>query len=254
MLTVSQPFGIVAAHTEQIFNQKMRTKTLLLTAAILAGSLATSLAQATNVYSANIVGYVNKVNVPGYQMIANPLNGTNNTVVNIFAGPPDYLTVFKRNALGTGYDSSTFDPDAGPGGAWTAPGLTLAPGEGAFLFNPLVGNYTNTFVGEVTLDSTNTYAEGYSIRASVVPQSGGIQTVLLLPVSPSDPKNSTIFRFNAGGSGYKSYTYDTEDLGGTWTSSAIDGPEPSPGVGEAFWIANGTGNGTKQWIRHFTVN
>ncbi len=224
----------------------MRTKTLLLTAAIIAGSLATSLAQATNVYSANIVGYVNKVNVPGFQMIANPLNGTNNTVVNIFASPPDYLTVFKRNAAGTGYDSSTYDPDV-PG--WTDPTLTLVPGQGAFLFNPLVGNYTNTFVGEVTLNSTNTYGEGFNIRASVVPQSGGVQTVLLLPVSPSDPKNTTIFRFNAGGSGYTSSTYDTEDLGGTWNPS-----EPSPGVGESFWIANGTGNGTKQWIRNFTVS
>lgn len=225
----------------------MRTKTLLLVAAISAVSLASSLAQSTNVYSANIVGYVNYVNVPGYAMIANPLNSTNNTVVNIFANPPDYLTIAKRNAAGTGYDFSQYDPDAGP--AWTDPALSLAPGEGAFLYNPLVGNYTNTFVGEVVLNSTNAIPTGFTIRGSVVPQSGGLETVLLLPVSPSDPKNVTIYRFNAGGSGYQTYTHDSEDNGGAWSPS-----EPAPNVGEGFWIANPADNGAKSWIRNFTVN
>ena len=213
----------------------MRTKTLLLTAALSAVAITGAFAQSTNVYSANIVGYVNYVNPPGYRMIANPLNSTNNDVSNIFANPPAGLTIFKRNAGGTGYDSATFDPDI-PG--WSGP-LTISPGEGAFLFNPDGGNYTNTFVGEVVLNSTNGVPAGYSIRSSVVPQSGGIQTVLGYPVGNGD----TIFRFN--GSGYNSSTFDPDVPG--WT----DG-EPTPNVGESFWIFN---NGaTKNWVRNFSVN
>ena len=232
----------------------MRTKTLLLVAAISAVGLATSLAQSTNVYSANIVGYVNYVNVPGYAMIANPLNSTNNTVQNIFASPPDYLTIFKRNAAGTGYDRASFDPDV-PG--WDNPTLTLAPGEGCFLYNPLVGNYTNTFIGEVVLNSTNPIPTGFAIRGSVVPQSGGLQTVLGLPLTPADPQNTVVYRLKpfpgSVGGGYGIYRYDTEDLGGTWTSS--ESPvEPAPAVGEGFWINNPAANGAKSWIRNFTVN
>ena len=50
----------------------MRTKTLLLTAALSAAGIATSMAQ---VYSANAVGYVNKLIPTGFSMIANPVFG-----------------------------------------------------------------------------------------------------------------------------------------------------------------------------------
>ena len=67
----------------------MRTKTTLVAAAILAAGIASSMAQA-NVYSLNVVGYVN-VTVQGggaYNLIANPLNNTTgNTLTNIFSGP-----------------------------------------------------------------------------------------------------------------------------------------------------------------------
>jgi hypothetical protein len=223
-----------------IINQ-MRTKTLLLTAAISAVALTGAVAQSTNVYSANIVGYVNYVNPPGYRMIANPLNSTNNSVANIFANPPDYLSVFKRNAAGTGFDGATYDPDI-PG--WSNPTLTLSPGEGGFIFVPGAVNYTNTFVGEVVLNSTNGVPSGYSIRGSVVPQSGGIQTVLSFPVSLSDTNSTTIFRYN--GTSYNASTWDPIDTFG-WTAG-----EPSINVGEGFWIFNA--NAPKSWVRNFTVN
>ena len=218
----------------------MRTKTLLLTAAVVTASLATSMAQSTNVYSANIVGYVNYINAPGYRLIANPLNSTNNTVANIFASPPDYLSVFKRDATGTGFISSQYDPDI-PG--WSNPSLALAPGEGAFIYNPLGGNYTNTYVGEVVLDSTNNIAAGYQIRGSVVPQAGGLETTLLYPVASTNG-NTIVYRYN--GSSYTTYTYDID--GPNWSSPNF---EPSINVGEGFWINNGAG--AKQWIRHFSV-
>ena len=67
--------------------KNMRTK-VLLCAAALAASLASSMAQ--NVYSLNVVGYYN-VTIPqnGLYMIANQLNTTNNTLDNVFANVAD---------------------------------------------------------------------------------------------------------------------------------------------------------------------
>lgn len=62
----------------------MRTKTLLLSAAAVAAGVASLKAQ-SNVYSLNVVGYVN-VNLPaGFNMIQNPLDdGAGNIVTNCF--------------------------------------------------------------------------------------------------------------------------------------------------------------------------
>jgi len=210
----------------------MRTKTLLCLAALTAG-VATSMAQ-SNVYSLNIVGYVTKTNPIGYRLVANPLNATNNDVSSIFQNPPALLTIFKRNSSGTGYDSSTYDPDI-PG--WSQP-MLVPPGSGVWIANPGPGVYVNTFVGEVQLNSTNAVPAGYSLKSSVIPQSGGIETALLYPRGDLD----TIFFFN--GVGYDSFTYDPDVPG--WSPS-----EPAPAVGQGFWVFN---NGaTKNWVRNFAV-
>jgi hypothetical protein len=230
-LTVNNCFAIVRLHTVTQ-TTKMRTK-VLLGLAVLAAGVATSMAQ-SNVYSLNIVGYVTYTNPVGYRIVANPLNTTNNDVSNLFKSPPALLTIFKRNSAGTGYDSSTFDPDI-PG--WSAP-LAVDPGTGIWIANPGPGSYVNTFVGEVVLDSTNAVPAGYSLKSSVIPQAGGIETVLLYPRGNLD----TIFFFN--GAGYDSSTYDPDVPG--WAPS-----EPNVAVGQGFWIFN---NGTaKNWVRHFTV-
>ena len=62
----------------------MRTKTILLTAAVLAAGLGASVAQ--SVFSVNAVGYVNVTIRPGYNLIANPLNNGGNTVSEVL--PP----------------------------------------------------------------------------------------------------------------------------------------------------------------------
>ena len=79
--------------------QNMRTK-LIAAAAILAAGLASSMAQ-SNVYSLNVVGYVNKTFVAGgFTAAANPLNGTNNSLNTIMKGTqvPDNTLVFLWDA------------------------------------------------------------------------------------------------------------------------------------------------------------
>jgi hypothetical protein len=205
----------------------MRIRTLLCLAALTAG-VATTMAQ-SNVYSLNIVGYVTKTNSPGYQIISNPLNATNNSLSSLYPNAPDFTTVYRFQ--GGAYVQSTFDPDQ-PG--WTA-NFTFNPGEGYFM--NVGSQYVVTYVGEVVLNSTNPIPSGYSMRASALPQAGRLTADLLYPPNDFD----TAYRFvnNA----YVQFTYDPDAPG--WTPS-----DPNIAVGEGFFLNTGT---AKNWIRNFSV-
>jgi len=199
----------------------MRTKTLLLAAALSAAGIAASLAQ-SNVYSLNVVGYVNVPINTGFNLIANPLNTTNNTLNGLFpnAGFGDAVYVFTAGA----FTSSTFL------GSWT-PNLQLDPGTGAFYSSG--APTTNTFVGEVMQGALSTpVPSGFSIKASQVPQSAPLATLNF----PANFGDAVYF--------YRGGVYVSSTFLGSWT------PDLSPGVGESFWVSTATA-GT--WTRNFTV-
>jgi len=209
----------------------MRTK-LLAAAAILAAGLATSVAQ-SNVYSLNVVGYVN-VDLPvGFTLVANPLNATNNGINTVLPDVPVGSLLYK-------YTGSFGSPAEffGVGVGWDN-NLTLAPGEGAFIQVPSAR--TVTFVGEVMQGNlTNSLPAGFSLRASMVPQSAGLSSVLGYPATAGD----LIYLFNKATQSYVGGVY--ESFGGNlWDPS-----EPAPGVGESFWVSKAA---AANWIRNFTV-
>jgi hypothetical protein len=211
----------------------MRTKILAAAAIVAAGALTS---QAQNVYSLNIVGYVNYTQAANtFSIAANPLSSGNNDVSTVFTAGPAYpgLTVFKRNNAGTGYDQSTFDADLE---AWTD-ALNVAPGDGLWISTPAGTAFTNTFVGEVVMNSTNVIPAGYSLKSAVLPQAGLIQTTLLYPAAFGD----SVSEWN--GVGYDTSTLDA-DL------EAWDNGEPNINVAQGFWINNA--GATKNWIRNFT--
>src|SRR5512143_1383743 len=71
----------------------MRTKALLLGAMIGAASLATSMAQ---VYSVNIVGYINVPIPTGFSIVANQLNNSaGNAIENVIPNSPTDISVYK---------------------------------------------------------------------------------------------------------------------------------------------------------------
>jgi hypothetical protein len=213
----------------------MRTKLVLAAAAIIAAGVATSMAQ-SNVYSLNIVGYVNYTQPANtFRLAANPLIQANNDVANVFTSGPSYpgLTIFKRNSGGTGYDQSTYDGDLA---SWTDV-LDVAPGAGLWVSVPPGVALTNTFVGEVVLNSTNAIPAGYSLKGAILPQGGLIQTALGYPAGFGD----TVSIYN--GTGYDVYTLDG-DL------EAWDPAEPNITVGLGFWINNA--GAAKTWVRNFT--
>jgi hypothetical protein len=209
----------------------MRTKTLLAAAAMLAAGFATSLAQ-SNVYSLNVVGYVNRTYDAGFHMIANPLNTANNAVSNLFPNPPLFTTIYKFTG-GAFVTPNTFL------GAWSDPVQALNPGDGAFINIPAGPDYTNTYVGEVLQGSlTNTLIPGFNMVGSKVPQAGTLQTQLGLTPGLFD----TVYQFSDA-----THAYLTPNTFlGAWGNG-----EPTIGVAEGFFYNNG--NPANDWVRNFTV-
>jgi hypothetical protein len=70
----------------------MRTK-LLLSAAVL--GVAGVIAASAQVYSVNVVGYINVAVPPGFSMIANQLDSGNNTVGSLMPSVPELTVLYK---------------------------------------------------------------------------------------------------------------------------------------------------------------
>src|SRR5882724_281686 len=181
-----------SCHTHGNRITKMRTKTLLLTAAIAMAGIASSLAQG-NVYSQNIVGYVNVVLVGGtnFSLVANPLDDGTNPCASLLASLPNKSQVQVWNpALNGG--AGDFDFSQKTAGAWS-PNLSIPPGTGFFVKPQSAAAITNTFVGQVIIPpgGTNTVALpalSFRLVGSPVPYAGNLQ----------DPANTQ--GFNLGSS------------------------------------------------------
>jgi hypothetical protein len=231
----------------------MRTKVLICAAALAAASAFTSMAQ--SVYSLNVVGYINIPLVEGFQLIANQLDfdgtGTNNTVSNVLGtNLPLKSTVYTWN--GSTYLSSSYAAPKGGGAAVWNPSITLNPGQGAWLSIPaggLVGMPTNlTTVGQVdqgSLVNPNLLpAGGFSLVSSMVPVSGGLQTVLNYTPLVGD----TVYQYSSASQSYlPSSSYSKPKGGGNpvWSPS-----EPSIAISQGFWLSSGAG---AVWSNYFIV-
>jgi hypothetical protein len=199
------------------------------------GAVATATASA-QVYSVNAVGYVNVTVPKGFTLIANPLKAATNTVGALFASAPDGTTLYTLKADGT-YDINTKDF-----GEWGNPNAPLEPGQGAFILNAGNDAFTVTFVGEVMQGKgasalKNPLPKGFSIRSSMVPQSGQLDKDLGFPAADGD----TIYFWKNASTSYGIHTFDF----GAW-----DTP-PVPAVGEAFYVNKVA---AVDWVREFSVN
>lgn len=211
----------------------MRTKTLLLTAALAAAGLNTAAAQNGDgdVFSVNAVGFVNVELPQGFEMIANPLDAEDNTVGALLSDVPDGTIVYKFDA-----ESGTFSVNSKLFGSWDNPDETLEPGDGAFVNSPEATSVT--FVGEVpqgTLE--NEIPAGFSIQSSMVPQSGQLDTDLGFPAADGD----IVYRWDNSNSSYSLHSF----VFGGW-----DTP-PEPAVGEAFFVNKVDAT---TWTREFSVS
>jgi len=222
----------------------MRTKALLLTAAVIAAGVSASQAQ---VYSVNAVGYVNKTVSPGYNLISNPLNGTNNLLNTIIPTAPDGSTVFKWDGTAQGFaQSDSYISGLGwVNGAFETSTTKINPGEGFFFQNNSGANTTLTFVGEVPQGTlTNRIGANYGFYSSVVPQSAGL-TSLGFPASEG-------MTYNGWDVAHQTYAQAYSYFAGDWYDGSFNVVQPVPAVAEGFLITNP--GAAVNWVRTFSVN
>jgi len=204
----------------------------------------------SNVYSLNVVGYVNVTVPPGYSIIGNPLNAGNNSVSNLFktateSGAALGATVYTWS--GTGFVPNANDQFDG---TWQNPTLSLAPGIGFFFNNPNA-QFTNTFVGEVNQGAlSKSLPTGYSINGSMVPVSGYLQTDL----GVTNAVGGDVVYLWANNN-FVPCAKDQFD--GTWqglTPPLSSDPNKGPliNIGQGFFYQNNSGAAIS-WNRNFTV-
>jgi len=220
-------------------------KTLLIAAAALAASVISSRAQ---VYSQNIVGYVNVPLVSGYSVLANQLDydgtGTNNTVATVFgtnllAG----TVVYAWQPATVGYASATWLNSKGTL-KWTgntnavSAALNTANGLGVFISSPGTNNLT--LVGTV-LQQTNVQAlvSGYNFVSSIAPLGGGLTTTL--GYAPTVGDHAYVWNPATQGYGLSSYINSKGTL--KWSPS-----EPQLGVASIVFLETA---GVETWTNGF---
>jgi hypothetical protein len=237
----------VASHTESK-NKIMRTKTILLSALLGSlGSVSLMAQSSTNVYSLNVVGYVN-VTIPpnSYSIVSDPLVGSPDNTLNTLL--PNSTGIYSKVKVFVYSPATGYTTDTGTKTAWQLGGTeTLNPGSAAFVFNPSTTTpLTLTFVGSVPSGTQqNTIVPGYNLVGSIVPTSGDLVTnsISLLTNGVSKDK---IYVYDPS-NGYTTYTVGKT---GAWTPS-----DPIiPNVGEGFFYENNNGTTPLTWTENFSVS
>ena len=233
-------------------------KTLLVTAATLAVSALASQAQ---VYSQNIVGYVNQTFAGGnaFSLIGVPVWGATNTVENIVTAitPGDNIFIWTGGGytvlsyFGVNWDGNGNNWSDQNGNGVASP--TLAPGQAAFYQNGQGNTETNTYVGSVVFTNNITLAGGnaFSLIASTVPISDTLDgTNLALPLQPGD----NVFLWTGGGYNVVSYFgVNWDGNGHNWSDQNGNGiAAPVVSVGQGFFYQNGQG-ANETWVQNFSV-
>jgi hypothetical protein len=231
----------------------MRTK-VLLCAAALAASLASSMAQ--NVYSLNVVGYVN-VTLPAQQFfaVANPLDATvggtvanANDITNLFSLAAGNIVA--NSSLAT-FNSTLNDYDAaikfnGKTSAWGG-NFTMNPGMGALYFNAGSADTVVTFVGQVEQGSYTVAtlpAQAFRLSGSPVPLGGDISDLnTKLGLVPA--ANDSITTFNGTKNDWNAAVKWNGKTSAWGTTLTIN-----PGQGFLYFNAVASPN---TWVSNFTV-
>lgn len=216
-------------------------------AVVSAAGIASSMAQ---VYSANVVGYVNLTIPEGYSMIANQLNASpTNTIANVIPTAPGGTQVFKWDSVnqqlfnaieyveGSGWFNADETPSEEP----------LPPGTGFYIYNQSGAPFTLTLVGEVPQGTFPvSMGTGYSMVALSTPQSVGFSTVSFPQVG-----GTQYFEFDPTTQGLKDAIEYVEGTG--WFTVDEQVVDPTPAIGQGFFIYNQSGS-TINWSYSFTVN
>jgi len=213
-------------------------KTLLIAAAALAASVISSQAQ---VYSQNIVGYVNTIVGGGYNLVNNPLVAATNKLSTLLPAV-DTSQVLIWN--GSSFDSYTFDTTQWLDDNTSSPAdPVVTPGLGFFYSSP--GSNTLTFAGQVVAapgtSVTNSLLSGFRLVGSKIPYAG-VLTNSALNIPQQD--TAQVLKWNALAGSYDSFTYDTDHWVNDNTSANADNTPVN--VGQGFFYSS---PGAVNWVQ-----
>ena len=167
-------------------------------------------------------------------MIANQFDAPPNTLNSLLPNVPPGTQLYKwMGGSSTAYTFDDIDFVWEPNDS----GATLAPGEGGFIHNSSSQAIPIVFIGTVKQGTLpDPIGASTWLKSSIVPQAGGLTSVLGYQPSPGDE----VFLYRNGG--YTTYIFDDVDL--AWTPS-----EPVLNVGECFRITHNT---SVNWTRNFS--
>jgi len=199
-------------------------KTLLIAAAALVAGVVSSQAQ---VYSANVVGYVN-TSIPKttFALISNPMDNGTNTANDLLATLPNKSTIQLWNGTG-------FTPYTKTSSGFTPSNPSIPVGAGFFV--SAASAYTNTFVGNVVPNpggnvATNALPKtSFALVGSVLPVSGTFNDAgtNAFNLNATLPNKSTVQIWN--GTGFTPFTK---------TSSGFTPSNPTYAVGQGFFVSS----------------
>jgi hypothetical protein len=194
-------------------------------AAALAASAFMAQAQ---VYSVNIVGYVNQVLPAGSQLaVANPLDNGTNDMDSVFGS-------LDKGSTAAFWDGAGFTTAAKSATVWS-PNNSVPPGVGLFITSK--SDITNTYVGQLVVNSgdsiTNALPEGQQVLVgSALPYAGTINSPEL-GLLTLDKGSSAAFW---DGSGYVPVA----------KSATVWSPDQPVGVAEGFFLNSKTAT---DWVQ-----
>jgi hypothetical protein len=229
----------------------MRTKTLLLTAALAAAGAASSMA--ADVYSINSVGYANVSILAGsgggFNLVTTPFVVASDSIASLIPTAPDQTVVYTFDnashlfsAPWTYYGSpdNIWDPDPTQG--------HITHGGGAFV--KTLQTFVITFVGEVDQGNpvgatiANPLFAGFNVVGSKVPQEADWGALGL--AAPTDQTAVYKYFTGSGESFSAPFTYYGPP-DNTWDPL----PLPTLKIGEAIFVYSPN---SQSWNRNFTVN
>lgn len=223
----------------------MRTKTIVLSALLGALGSVSLMAQSTNVYSLNAVGYINVTAEPGFNIISCPLIASPDNTLNTLLSPTN--GAYKKwQFYAWNPASGSYTEDIGLGSSWGSGGTeTLNPGQAAWLYNPSNTPVTITFVGTVPsgTNSVTLLANSFNLVSSILPTSGDIVTNSLMNFT-NGVKKDQVYTWNNATASYTEYI----DLASGWPTDPIQ-----TNVGGGFWYFNNQAT-NNYWTESFSVN
>jgi hypothetical protein len=229
----------------------MRTKALLATAAVIASGVVTSMAQ---VYSANIVGYINLSLVPKFNLVTVQLNGATNQVNPALANSTlaDNSLLYQWDFTNKKYAQALTSFS----GQWYDANFNLATnavvlGQSFYIYNAGSSAATLTLVGDVPQGAISTsIVAGFGFYGDPVPVSQDLSTNNF-PIADNSllyTWNPTTQKYNQALTGFTAQTAGTGGQGFFDANFARVVVAPAVGQGFVYFNAGGVSN----WNRSFT--